>query len=101
MSVTDISFRDISIPFSFKVLLSHNLEHSFLAIYVTNLADPFQLFHLKTNKDCLVNQFHLPIWFYGSLYTYTIHVALIATLNISLITISFGYNAQKHIHVVC
>ena len=55
MSVTDIPFRDISIPFSFKVLLSHNLERSFICYKSGQSFTAKPTVRLKTNKDHLVN----------------------------------------------
>ena len=63
----------------------------FIAIYVTKLANSLQLHSLVKYKQGLsCKPISLSIMGYGSLYNYIIHAALIATMHISLLAISFG-----------
>jgi len=63
----------------------------FIAIYVTKLANSLQLHSLVKNKQGLsCKPISLSIMGYGSLYNYIIHAALVATMHISLLAISFG-----------
>ena len=63
----------------------------FITIYVTKLANSLQLHSLVENKQgSSCKPISLSIMGYGSLYNYIIHAALIATMHISLLAISFG-----------